>query len=180
MKRLLKQSILVLFSAIFVVTLVSVHAEAATAADRAKAIYNRHILKYNIANYKIVDIDKNKVPELLVLNWQKGKSYVYTYDKKTKKMKTLASLTMGRNHGVYYTTSKHRFIIYYGSTGDCIYRVYQLKGTKAKKIATYTGKRNYNTNKWTYKQNNKKISHSKWIKSLNQYTKKCKLLPGSM
>ena len=177
MKKALKR-MLSLFLAITLIAVVPVSTNAASNASKAKAKYEAYIEKNKsgIYQYKIVDIDKNKIPELIVIRYDKAKTYVYSYDTKKKAMVAVKTVSYGRGYGAWYNTSKHYVTISKGSTTDFTYTVYKIKGKKASKVTYFSGSYNVKTGKWKYKYKKKSISTAKFKSYYKKYVTNYKTL----
>jgi len=140
----------------------SLQADASASSD-AKAAYRKKMSHYSSGTkYKIINIDKNGIPELLVADYMEPA--VFTYNKKTGKIK---KLTSGANFDrVYYNTKKHMVVVVNHGSGWTWYKFYKVSGLKAKKKDVYKYDKVYgkSKNSWKYSINGKKVS-SKKIKS---------------
>ncbi|MDO5548902.1 MAG: hypothetical protein Q4F79_10500 [Eubacteriales bacterium] len=147
-------------------------AQAASAATKAKQKYKSYVTKKNgsFQYAKIIDIDGNGIPELLYNDWSNtstsGKTYVYTYNKSTKKMVKLKSMYFGKGYAPYYNKKKHMVVLTFFTTRDGKYAFYKVSGKKITKDSTYYAKRGA-TGAWKYTINGKKVSQSTYSKKLN-------------
>ena len=118
----------------------SLQADASASSD-AKAAYRKKLNHYDTTyKYKIIDIDKNGIPELLVANY--FDPAVFTYNKKTGKVKRLASgFSFDR---IYYNTKKHMVVVVNHGSGWTWYKFYKVSGLKAKKKDVYKYDKIYN------------------------------------
>ena len=151
---------------------------AKTNNAKAREAYSRFIGKHSIASAVIVDLDNNKIPELLCFSRKNWKSIVYSYSPSKKKMVRLCSIDSGKGYGSYYNIKKHQVALFSCDTGGSRYKIYTIKGTKAIKKTTYTSSRKYPSFNYIYKKNGKKISYSKWNKEVRSITKKWKTFKG--
>lgn len=151
---------------------------AKTKAEKATDAYNHFIGTHSLASAVIVDLDNNKIPELLCFDKGTFKSLVYSYSPSKKKMVRLCSIDSGKGYGSYYNVKKHQVALFSSNTGGTILKVYKIKGTKAIKKATYTSTRKYPTFSYTYKKNKKKLSYATWNKQVSSITRKWKLFKG--
>ena len=146
------------------------HVYVKSDADLAKDAYTAFKKRNSLASYVVVDLDKNKIPELLCFDKKSWKSLVYTYNVKSKKMILLCSCNSGKGYGSYYDVNSHRVALYSCTTGGIQLFVYKINGTKATRQITYTSTRTSPRN-YRYKKNNKKISYSSWKKETNKLLK---------
>ena len=156
-----------------------VTAFAKTNAENATDAYNTFIGNHSLASAVIVDLDNNKIPELLCFDKDTWKSSVYSYSPSKNKMVRLCSIDSGKGYGSYYNVKKHHVALFSCTTGGSIYKVYKIKGTKAIKKATYTSTRKYPSFDYTYKKNKKKLSYAKWNKQVSSIAKKWKVFRGN-
>lgn len=154
--------------------------EASVKTDQKNAIKAyRSLVQDGSCYYKIVDINGDNVKDLLLMD----KSYeyaevgyykVYTY--RNGKLKCLKKFDYCRGGNLYYNTKKHMVIMVRGLFGGRETYVYTAQKNSLKKIskftidyeATSTGK------KTIYRINGKKVSKSKYIKTLSALEKSCK------
>ena len=154
--------------------------EASVKTDQKNAIKAyRSLVQDGSCYYKIVDINGDNVKDLLLMEKQSeynegGYYKVYTY--RNGKLKCLKKLAYGRGGNLYYNTKKHMVIMVIGLLGGRETYVYTAQKNSLKKIskftidyeATSTGK------KTIYRINGKKVSKSKYIKTLSTLEKSCK------
>lgn len=130
-----------------------VHVQAANEKGaEAKACYKKFIKKKKAAydaeygeygewegNYKIVDINGDKIPELLVVGLN-GKSYIYTYNTQKNKMKKLKSQELFQMDSLrprlFYSTKKHKVVLMSAHSASMEFVTYKYKGKKIKKEST--------------------------------------------
>lgn len=132
-------------------------ASAQTSAAKAKSKYSSFVKKNRINSYKVVDIDKNGIPELLYFDSKTLKQVVSSYNAKTGKMVTLCSSKTGKICDIYYKVSAHKVVLRFNSTGDNNFYVYQVKGLKAVRTGTYIATRGSNR-VWKRTINGKRVS----------------------
>ena len=130
-------------------------------AELAKAAYTAFQKKHSLSSFLIVDLDKNKIPELLCFDNKSWKALVYTYNVKKKKMILLCSCNSGKGYGSYYNAKNHQVALYNCTTGGVKFSIYKIKGTKATRQTIYKSTRISPGNS-SYKKNSKKISSSSW------------------
>lgn len=174
------KKIRIIFSSLCMICLLCLSgtAFAKTKAEDATDAYNRFIGTHSLASVVIVDLDNNKIPELLCFDKDTFKSLVYSYSPSKKKMIRLCSIDSGKGYGSYYNVKKHKVALFSCSTGGSTFKVYKIKGTKAIKKATYTNTRKYPTFDYTYKKNKKKLSYATWNKQVSSITRKWKMFRG--
>lgn len=130
-----------------------VHVQAANKkSSEAKVCYTKFIKKKKAAydteygeygawegNYKIVDINGDKIPELLVVGLN-GKSYIYTYKTQKNKMKKLKSQELLQMDSLrprlYYSAQKHKVVLMSANPSSMTFVTYKYKGKKIKKEST--------------------------------------------
>ena len=151
---------------------------AKTNNQKARDAYASFKRSHSLASAVIVDLDNNKIPELLCFNRKNWQSQVYTYSPSKKKMVKLCSVNSGKGYGSYYNIKKHQVALLSCDTGGARYYVYQIKGTKATKKTTYTSSRTYPTFRYIYRKNGKKISYSTWNKEVSSITRTWKKFKG--
>lgn len=153
--------------------------EASVKTDQKNAIKAyRSLVQDGSCYYKIVDINGDNVKDLLLMDkyrTDEGAYYkVYTY--RNNKLKCLKKFDYCRDGNLYYNTKKHMVIMVRGLFGGRETYVYTAQKNSLKKIskftidyeATSTGK------KTIYRINGKKVSKSKYIKTLSALEKSCK------
>ena len=146
-----------------IATIFPVQANATVSSD-AKAAYQKKMNNYSSSTkYKIIDIDKNGIPELLVADYMEPT--VFTYNKKSGKIKKLMA---GFSYDtIYYSTRKHMAVVINHGSGWTWYKFYKISGLKAKKKAIYKYQKVYvqsggkSKNYWKYTINGKKVSLKK-------------------
>lgn len=136
-----------------------------TAATKA---YKTYMSKQTVNGSKIVDIDKNGVPELLMKCQYKGTWYytLCTYNKSTRKVVVLKRAAFGKDYPACfrYNTSKKQVYFNLESTGGMMETIVKVNGTKVSKVIAFQSLRNYPGFTYTYKVNGKKVSKSTWSK----------------
>lgn len=163
-----KRFLALVLSCILGFSLCSMNTEAASAADKkaAKAAYTKLVQKSKKKSpypdsvvYKMVDINGDKIPELLLTEGSiSGTVSVYTYQPKKKKVKKLKSIQTGRAPAnIYYKPKKHMFCMIQGTTQDAVFKMYSYRKQKCK--LTFTMKYIFKPGqKGQYYYNGKKIS----------------------
>lgn len=146
--------------------MISVGTYAQSKADKAKACYltylENHCSRSEFGNYyDIVDINGDKVPELLLSKWNENRSYLFTYNAAAGKMKKLKSREFGRLYtGVFYAKKKHLVSFGMADTAGSSYIVYKYTGKKLKKLYKVEYY-NWKGSKKGYWYNGKKISDTR-------------------
>ena len=168
-----------------------VHVQAANKkSSEAKVCYTKFIKKKKAAydaeygeygawegNYKIVDINGDKIPELLVVGLN-GKSYIYTYKTQKNKMKKLKSQELLQMDSLrprlYYSAQKHKVLLMSANPSSMTFVTYKYKGKKIKKESTLVNVfgKNYRRG---YVYNGKYISSKLGKKKVNKILKYNKL-----
>lgn len=168
-----------------------VHVQAANKkSSEAKVCYTKFIKKKKAAydteygeygawegNYKIVDINGDKIPELLVVGLN-GKSYIYTYKTQKNKMKKLKSQELLQMDSLrprlYYSAQKHKVVLMSANPSSMTFVTYKYKGKKIKKESTLVNVfgKNYRRG---YVYNGKYISSKLGKKKVNKILKYNKL-----
>lgn len=106
--------------------------------------YKKYVSNLYDRKYKIEDVDKNGIPELLLKNFDDSKAAAYTYNPKTNKMVNLKSLRYGKGGWIRYNSKTHYLTFETGDTGGYREYFYKLSGLKLKKVRTIT----YNNGKF--------------------------------
>lgn len=161
---------------VFILCITSLNfSEASIKQDQKNAVKKYYaLMKNGSGDYKIVDINGDKVKDLLWIDTSTGYYKVYTY--RNSKLKCLKKFDYCRGGNLYYNTKKHMVIMVRGLLGGRETYVYTAQKNSLKKIskftidyeATSTGK------KTIYRINGKKVSKSKYIKTLSTLEKSCK------
>lgn len=161
---------------VFILCITSLNfSEASIKQDQKNAVKKYYaLMKNGSGDYKIVDINGDKVKDLLWIDTSTGYYKVYTY--RNSKLKCLKKFDYCRGGNLYYNTKKHMVIMVRGLFGGRETYVYTAQKNSLKKIskftidyeATSTGK------KTIYRINGKKVSKSKYIKTLSTLEKSCK------
>ena len=154
--------------------------EASVKTDQKNAIKAyRSLVQDGSCYYKIVDINGDNVKDLLLMD----KSYeyaevgyykVYTY--RNGKLKCLKKLAYGRGGNLYYNTKKHMVIMVIGYHAAHDTYVYTAQKNSLKKTKTFSTYRQFveGNEKFFYEINNKRVSKSKYLKTLSPLEKSCK------
>lgn len=160
------------FSIILIVSLCMTTTTPAMAAsskyNEAVSNYRRYMRMQN-GRYKIVDIDGNGIPELLVHTWR---NEIYTYNSKTGKRVRLGAIAYGKGYNLPITYSKkcHTVMLNSANTGGSIKEIYKINGLKSKRLVraeAFNGKFESG-----YKVNGKKVNRSVYNKKISMYMKK--------
>lgn len=135
---------------------------AASAKSKAKKEYKTFIAHKN-CDYKIVDVDGNGIPELLMK--YRGLNLVYGYNKKQGKMVQLISSDSGRYQdstaSIFYSKKYHKVGISCGYFGGQEIKFYKISGKKAKLKSTYESYRG------SYTINGSSVSEDTFNSKLN-------------
>lgn len=130
--------------------------------------YKNYVKNLWNCKYKIIDVDKNGIPELLIKDSDNYKVIAYTYNSKSNKMVKIKSLSFGKGGMLKYNTKSHCLSFVTADTGGFREYIYKLSGTRLKAVRTIT----YNNGKFGkqgYKIKKKKISSSKYKKYLKGF-----------
>lgn len=140
-------------------------AAASAKATAAKKAYTKYMKKYNVSYYRLTDLDKNGIPELLFAETY-GTQYLCTYNYKTKKVVKLKSAydKWMNPENFCYNTSKNRVLLSGVPSHGAELTVVRVKGTKLVTIRTLESRRN-NDYTYSYYVNKKKVSE----KTYNKY-----------
>lgn len=141
----------------------------------AEQAYKKYLKKKSVHGSKIVDVDKNGVPELLTECRVNGRWYymLCTYNKKTKKVVVLKKVMVGKDfpESFRYNVSKKQVYFNQSSTGGAKETIVKVKGTKISTVKTFQSIRKYPGFSYTYKVNGKKVSYNTWKKKRAAATK---------
>lgn len=167
MKKELKKKICLFFLAAVLICSNTMPAMAASAAyTAATKAYKTYMSKRSVFGSKIVDVDKNGIPELLMQCNYSGKWYytLCTYNKKTKKVVILKKVEAGKDFPecLQYNVSKKQVYFNQSSTGGAKEIIVKVNGTKISTVSTFQSIRNYPGFTYTYKVNGKKVSYNTW------------------
>lgn len=162
----------------------SVFTVSSTVVEAKSKKYNLAVKKYKKylknknGTYEIVDIDKNGIPELLFHNDSTADHYVFTYDRKNKKMIKIRQQVSGKAYymPVMYNAKKHQVNFRSGATqaytGDIIYKISGKKAKKVIKFESYCEKNwQKHTSHMVYLINGKKKNYKTYNKKYKKYLK---------
>ena len=137
------------------------------------------LVKKGSGHYKIVDINGDKVKDLLWIDTSTGYYKVYTY--RNKKLKCMKKFMYARGGDIYYNTKTHKIVMVRGQFGGSETYAYTAQKTSLKYIKKYSIEydRSSGKNKTIYRINNKKVSKSTYEKSLNSQIKGSKTVRGN-
>ena len=162
--------------AAFILCITSVNfSEASIKTDQKNAIKKYHsLVKVTSGDCKIVDINGDKVKDLLWMDTDSGYYKVYTY--RNNKLKCLKKFDYARGGNLYYNTKKHMVIMVRGLFGGRETYVYTVQKNSLKRTKKYSidYDRSSGKNKTIYRINDKKVSKSKYLKTLSALEKSCK------
>lgn len=152
---------------------------AASAKYNAAVASYRSYVRGKRGNYKIVDIDGNGIPELIMHNCSWGLNEVRTYNPKTRKNIRLGSIGYGKGYNMVmkYSRKCHTVMLSNYNTGGAMYYIYKIKGTKSTRVVkaeAFNGKFDSG-----YKINGRKVSHSTYNRMINKYMKNSKTVRSS-
>lgn len=144
-------------------------AAAARASYRA---YIRQVSDGELA-YKIVDVDGNGIPELIIHGSGFLENEVYTYRYSDRKRIKLKGVKYGKGYAMKlkYNTKKHQVEIPRGDTGGYIIRFYKVKGTKLSQIKKFEYRNSKHYKKYGFFVDGKKVSEKSFNKKYNAATK---------
>ena len=134
MRKRMKQLSCILLAMMLCISM-SVPTMAASAKyNRAVASY-RQLINQSGGEYKVIDLDGNGIPELVVYNKSKWANEVYTYNASTGKKKCLKSIGVGKSYSAraQYSKSKHQVAFFTANTGGSTEYGYTIKGQKGTK-----------------------------------------------
>ena len=120
---------------------------------------------YRDGYYKLYDINKDAVSEMIVA-YQSGVRYgfqLFTY--KNGKVVKMHDKWFGGCNGIYKAKNKMICIQASNSAANTTYTFYKMKGTKLKKIVSYTYDADMDGRYVHYYRNNKRISAAEFKKS---------------
>ena len=154
--------------------------EASVKTDQKNAIKAyRSLVQDGSCYYKIVDINGDNVKDLLLIEKQSeynegGYYKVYTY--RNGKLKCLKKFDYCRGGNLYYNTKKHMVIMVRGLLGGRETYVYTAQKNSLKFTKKYSldYDRSSGKHKTIYRINDKKVSKSKYLKTLSPLEKSCK------
>lgn len=166
-----KKNVLALVIILFCAMFFSTQVEASKYNDALKAYkkyFSKNLDNYDhpYAEYKLCDIDKNGVPEMIVsyMSGVRAGFKIYTY--KQSNVKHVKSFEGGCR--VCYNKSKKQIaVLTSGGAADNKMQVFKLSGTKLKKVCIYESKglyQSYSLVGVKYYKNGLKISKSKYNK----------------
>lgn len=155
-----------------------------TKTKKAKACYEIFlntsnaggIPKHYLDTYDIIDVNGDKVPELLYASYGTYKVYIFRYNASKNKIEKVKSCMVGKAlPEIYYNKKKHMVCLVKADTAGSTFITYKFKGNKLKKVdkITYV---NILHGGPTYKCNGKKISEKTWNNKINRIKKKYKTL----
>ena len=160
---------------VFILCITSLNfSEASVKQDQKNATKKYYaLMKNGSGDYKIVDINGDKVKDLLWIDTSSGYYKVYTY--RNSKLKCMKKFDYCKGGNIYYNTKKHMVIMVRGQFGGRETYVYSAQKTSLKYIKKYSIEydRSSGKNKTIYRINNKKVSKSTYIKSLSVLEKSC-------
>lgn len=172
----MKKKLCALFLIFVLVFTCTMPAAAATSTYKAAVTaYGKYMKGKSVGEKKIVDVDKNGVPELLMdAKFNKTQCFALcTYNKKTKKVVLLKKVPVGKYYPdcLKYNTSKKQVYFNQSSTGGAKETIVRVKGTKISTVTTFQSLRNYPGFTYTYKVKGKKVGNSTWSKARNSAMK---------
>ena len=115
-----------------ILLLVAVPVSAKPSKATVKKSYETYRIKKGIYQYKLVDIDKNGILDMIYCKDERMGVCSYKSSKKKVVLVKRAPMTGKAPLTVYYNKSKHYFGWCQADTGGGKYAIYKLKGTRAK------------------------------------------------
>ena len=112
--------------------LIAVPVSAKPAKSTVKKAYQTYRIKKGINQYKLVNIDKNGILDMIYCKDERMGVCSYKASKKKVVLVKRAPMTGKAPLTVYYNKSKHYFGWCQGDTGGGKYTIYKMEGTKAK------------------------------------------------
>ena len=150
--------------------LIAVPVSAKPSKSTVKKAYQTYRIKKGIHQYKLVDVDKNGVQDMLYCKDERMGVCSYKTSKKKVVLVKRAPMTGKAPLTLYYNKSKHYFGWCQGDTGGGKYTIYKLKGTKAKSaIAIKWANGRLQPAYW--KKNGKNISKAQFDKEVQKIWK---------
>lgn len=172
MKKIMKKISCVVLAAFMCFTMTVPTMAASSVYREAVASYMSY-MRDKTGYYKIIDVDGNGIPELLMNNRTRGYNYneIRTYNPRTKRNMNVAVVGYGKGIAMPFEVSKtcHTVMLPNANTGGLSYTIFKISGTSARKIVRadrYNGK--FQTG---YALNEKKVSKSKYNKTIAKYMK---------
>lgn len=173
MRKRMKQLCSILLAMMLCISM-SVPTMAASAKYNAAVASYRQLINQSSGRYKVIDLDRNGIPELIVYNSSKWANEVYTYNAGTGKKKRLKSVQVGKSYNAraQYSKRKHQVAFYTSNTGGSTTYVYTVKGLKATKSleAEYLNGRYGRFDpayRMGFKINGNRVSQSTYNKKIN-------------
>ena len=155
----------------FVICITTVNMSyASTRTDQKNATKKYYsLVKNKEGYYKIVDINGDKIKDLLWMDRSSGNYKIYTY--KNGKLRRLANVCYAKGGDMFYNTKSHKVAMFRGQFGGNETLVYSVGKTSLKRIRTYDISRDRSHTPITtdYRINNKKVSKSTYRASLKSY-----------
>ena len=178
LKKKAKQLCCILLTVILCMGMTVPVMAASSKYNAAVSSYKKY-MRGKRGSYKIVDVDGNGIPELLMHNSSAGINEVRTYNPKTRKNVRVGSIGYGKGYNlpIKYTRSCHTVMVCNANTGGSEYYIYKIKGTKATRVVRaerFNGKF-----KSGYAINGRKVSYSTYNKTINRYMKNAKTVRSS-
>ena len=170
MKKKLRKLLCILLTAVLCLG-IAVPASATSSKYSAATNAYYSYMRGKSGYYKIVDIDKNGVPELLINDRSKTANEIYTYNTKTRRIVRLGSIMYGKGYRmpIYYSRTSHTAMICNANTGGQTYYLYKINGTRATRLVNgevYNGKFQSG-----YSINGRKVSRTTFRKTIRKYMK---------
>lgn len=176
--RYLKKAVLTVLATALFFSLLLCRADAST-SSKAKRAYKKYVSKHRVANpytygmknpdYKIVDVNGDKMPELLFIN--RDDFYVEVWTFRGGKMRCMFKEGIGKAASFAYKKSKHKIaVIHMFPTGYGM-QVFKVNKKKLKKTKTYMEYGDfYRSGTTIYKIKNKKVKKKTFKRAWNKYT----------
>ena len=178
LKKKAKQLCCILLAAILCIGMTVPVMAASSKYNAAVSSYKKY-MRGKRGSYKIVDVDGNGIPELLMHNSSAGINEVRTYNPKTRKNVRVGSIGYGKGYNlpIKYSRSCHTVMVCNANTGGSEYYIYKIKGTKATRVVRaerFNGKF-----KSGYAINGRKVGYSTYNRTINRYMKNAKTVRSS-
>ena len=179
MKKRAKQLCCILLTVILC-TGMTVPAMAASSRYYNAAVSSyRNYMRGKRGSYRIVDVDGNGIPELLMHNSSAGINEVRTYNPRTRRNVCVGSIGYGKGYNlpIKYSRKCHTVMVCNANTGGNIYYIYKINGTKATRVVKaerFNGKFQRG-----YRINGRKVSGTTYNRTVNNYMKNASTVRSS-
>lgn len=124
-------------------------ASAKPSAATVEKIYAKYRSVHGIKSCVIADLDGNGIPEMLCYYPKKHSCGVFSYNYGKRRLALLGGLQCGRSTPLmYYSTKRHKFVLYQLTTHSYTAKVFQVSGTKTRMTTTVESVYPANGKKW--------------------------------